>query len=84
MNNQVPKDTLKPCFYGFCLLRILHTIVAMCIKWTSIHILIGKTDLDDAYRRVHKNAQIAVTRIAIVGTLAFFFLSPTFGTTPEP
>ena len=84
VNNQVLKETLQTCFYGFCFLRILHIIAAMCIKCPSKRILIGKTDLDVAYQRVHANAQIASTCIAIVGKLAFLCLCLTFGTTPAP
>ena len=52
VNNRVLKDTLQPCFYGFCLLRILHMISAMRIKWPSKRILIEKIDLDAAYQYV--------------------------------
>ena len=84
VNNRVLKETLQPCFYGFCLLRIIHMMAAMRIKWPSKHILIGKIDLDDAYRSIHTNAQIAATFIAIVVKLAFLCLCLTFGTTPAP
>ena len=84
MNSRVPKDTLQPCFYGFCLLRILHMIADMHIILPAKHIPIGKTDPNDAYRRVHANIQIAVTCIAIVGKLAFLCLRLPFGTTPAP
>ena len=66
VNNQVLKDNLQPYFYGFLTLRILHMIVDIRIKWPSKCIVIGKTDLDAAYRRVHANAQIAATCIVIV------------------
>ena len=52
-NNQVLKYTLKPCFYRFCLLKILHMIAAMHIKWPSKYILIGKIDLNASFRLVH-------------------------------
>ena len=84
MNNQVLKDTLQPCFYVFFLLRIIHMIAAMLIKWPSKCILIGKTDLDAAYRQVHANTQIAAKCIKTVGKLAFLCFSLTFRTTPAP
>ena len=46
--------------------------------------MIGKTNLDATYRRIHKNAQIATACIAIVVKLAFLCLSLPFGTTPTP
>ena len=32
VNNRVLRDTLQPCFYGFCLLKKLHMIAAVRIK----------------------------------------------------
>ena len=84
MNNRVLKDTLQPCFCGFCLLRIIHIILSMRIKWPSKLILIGKTDLYAAYRCVHANAKIALTYISIVVKLAFICLRLPFGTAPAP
>ena len=84
VNNQVQQESLQPCFYGFCLLRILHIISAMRSRWPTKQILIGKTDLDAAYRRIHTNVKTASTCIAIVDKLAFLFLRLPFGTTPAP
>ena len=47
-------------------------------------ILIGKTDLDAAYLRIHANAKNASTCIAIVDEIAFLCLRLNFGTTPAP
>ena len=47
-------------------------------------ILIGKTDLDASYRRIHANSTTASTCIAIVDKLSFLYLRLTFGTTPAP
>ena len=63
---------------------ILHTISAIQSRWPTKRILIGKTDLDAAYRRIHANAKTASTYIAIVDELAFLCLRLTFGTTPAP
>ena len=82
VNNWLLRDTLQTCFYGSCLIKIRHMIAAMRIKWPSKRIVIGKIDLDAAYRRVHTNAQIASKFIAIVGKLAFLCLCLYFGTTP--
>ena len=61
INNQVLRGTLQQCFYGFYFLRILQFIVAIHIKWPPKIILIGKIDLDDAYRHIYTNKQIAST-----------------------
>ena len=78
------KYILYPCFYGLFLFRIFHMIAAMQIKWPSKSILIGKTDIDAAYRRIRANARIASTFISIVENLSLLCLHLPFGTTPEP
>ena len=47
-------------------------------------ILIGKTDLEAAYRQIHANARTASTCIAIVNELAFLCLRLPFVATPAP
>ena len=47
-------------------------------------IIIGKTDLDAAYRRIHANAKTPSTCITIVEKLAFICLKLPFGTTHAP
>ena len=84
VNNRVQQESLQPCFYGFCLLRILHMISAMQRRWPTKRILIGKTDLDTAYLRIHAHANTASTCIEIVDELDFLCLRSPFGTTPAP
>ena len=59
-------------------------ISAMRSRWPTKLIIIGKTDLDAAYRWIHANATTSSTCIAIVDELAFLCLRLTFGTTPVP
>ena len=59
-------------------------ISTMRIRWPTKLILIGKTDLDAAYRRIHANATTASTCISIVDELSFLCLRLPFGTTPAP
>ena len=59
-------------------------IVAMRLKWPQTPILIGKADLDAAYRRLHVRGAIAATCISILGTMAFICLRLPFGTSPAP
>ena len=84
VNNRVQQESLQPCFYGFCLLSILNMISAMQSRCPTKRILIGKTYLDAAYRKIHAHTNTASTCIAIVDELAFLCLSLTFGTIPAP
>ena len=59
-------------------------ISAMRSRWSTKLILIGKTDLDAAYRRINAHAKTASTCIAIVDKLDFLCLRLPFGTTPAP
>ena len=47
-------------------------------------ILIGKTDLDTAYRRIHAKSKTALTYIAVVDEIDFLCLRLPFGTPPAP
>ena len=82
--NWVQRKSLQQCFYGFCLLRILHMISAMWSRWPTKRTLIGKTDLDTAYRQIHAHSHTALTCIAIVDKLAFLCLRLPFCTTTAP
>ena len=84
VNNRVQRDLLQPCFYGFCLLRIIHMISVMQVRWPTKRIIIRKTVLDAASLRINANATTVSTCIAIVNKLAFLCLRLPFGTTPEP
>ena len=59
-------------------------ISAIRSRCPTKRILIGKTDLDAAYRRIHANATTASTCIAIVDELALLWSRLPFGTTPAP
>ena len=56
-------------------------ISAMRSRWPTKRIIIGKTDLDAAYRQIHAHANTASACIAIVDELAFLCLRLPFGTT---
>ena len=59
-------------------------ISAMQSRWPPKRILIGKTDLDAAYRRIHANATTTLICISIVDELDFLCLRSPFGTTYAP
>ena len=46
--------------------------------------MIGKTDLNAVYRKIHKKSQTKSTCIVITNELSFFFLHLTFGTITAP
>ena len=59
-------------------------ISKMQSRWPAKRTLIGKIDLDAAYRQIHANAKTVSTFIAIVNKLAFLCLRLPFGTTTAP
>ena len=59
-------------------------ISAMQSRWPTKRMLIGKIDLDTAYRQIHEHANTASTCIAIDDELDFLCLRLTCGTTPAP
>ena len=59
-------------------------ISVMRSRWPTKLSLIGTTDLDAAYRRIHANATTASKCIAIVNELYFLHFRLTFCTTPAP
>ena len=61
--------------YGFCLLRLIHYIVALRLEYPEERILISKYDFSDAYRRVAHSAAAAAQTILIVGEIAYIMLS---------
>ena len=84
VNNRIQRESLQSCFYGFCLLRILHTISEMRSICPTRRILIVKIDLDAAYHQIHANKTTASTWIVIVYKLSFLCLRLPFGTTSAP
>ena len=57
-------------------------IHALKIKYPSIPILLGKYDLDAAYRRIHTALKEACQCITIIDRVAFLLTRLPFGTTP--
>ena len=78
------KETLEPCFYGHCLLCILHMIHKMRLTHPQIIILLTKLDLDAAYRRIHVLAAMAVLTITIIKKIAYILLRLPFGVANGP
>ena len=68
----------------FALKRILHGIHNMRFRHPLIVILLGKTDMDSAYRRLHVNWSSAVTCITILDELAYLLNRLPFGSESAP
>ena len=83
-NKRVIKEELSKCRYGHALLRFLHGIHDMRRRHPDKPILMSKTDMDAAYRRIHTQLQSAVTCITILGNIAYLLLRLPFGSAPAP
>ena len=84
VNDRLLRDLLTECYYGHCLLRILHTIHVMRLRHPLLCILLIKIDLDAAYRRLHVTAAMAVLTITIIKKIAYILLRLPFGVANGP
>ena len=84
LNKRTDKTQLEPCSYGHCLRRILHFVHFLRLQHPDTPILLSKTDLDSAYRRMHSNWHWAVQCICIIGDLAYLLLRLPFGAAAAP
>ena len=60
VNCRLNREAYPDLIYGFCLLRIIHFIVALRLQFPETPILISKYDFSDAYRRISHCATSAV------------------------
>ena len=84
VNDRMDRDMLNECFYGHCLLRVLHKIQRMRIRHPKLRILLLKIDLDAAYRRLHVKAAMALLTITIINEIAYILLRLPFGVANGP
>ena len=84
INDRLLTPLLSPCFYGHCLIRILHIIHRMRLSYPCVRILIAKIDLDAAYRRIHVVARMAALAITIIKRIAYILLRLPFGVANGP
>ena len=84
INKNVDDDLLTECYYGQCLRRVIHMIVALRIKNPTTIIYLMKYDFDAAYRRLHVNPLMAVKAITIIEEFAYLLLRLPFGASPGP
>ena len=82
VNKRINKDALEPLFYGFCLSRTIHQIVALRAKYPNTRLLAAKTDFKAAYRRITLQGDTAARCTIIYKEFALPGLRLTFGGTP--
>ena len=84
INERMRRDLLVNYFYGYCVIRILHSIHIMRWTCTNILIYISKLDLNAVYQRLHMLESIAAMTIAIVKKIAYILLCLPFGVADGP
>ena len=82
INKRINKNALEPLFYGFCLSRTIHQIVALRAKHPNTRLLAAKTDFKAAYRRITLQGDTAARCTIIHDEYALPGLRLTFGGTP--
>ena len=84
INNRMVKELLAECYYGHCLIRILHRIHSMRVRHPKLRILLLKIDLDAAYRRIHVTAKMAMLAVTIIENIAYILMRLPFGVANGP
>jgi hypothetical protein len=83
-NLRVIPELLEECKYGHALKRFLHGIHNIRYRHPFKVILLSKTDMDAAYRRIHTSMQAAATCMTVVNDLAYLLVRLPFGSSPAP
>ena len=79
INNQMIWELLTKCFYGHCLIRILHIINSMQYAYPRLRILICKLDPNAVYRSLYVLATMIVLTITLLKKIAYILLHLPFG-----
>lgn len=79
VNATTIEELLMECFYGQCLRRVIHMIVALRFKFEDLIIFIIKYDFDAAYRRLHVHPKYAVRAITILNGMVYILTRLPFG-----
>jgi hypothetical protein len=77
-------DAYPETMYGWCMSRIIHSIVALRLRYPQRKIVIAKYDYADAYQRIAHSAEAAVQSIILFSRIAYMALRLTFGGLPSP
>ena len=84
VNSRVIEEELQECKFGYCLLRIIHFIVALRMVHPNTPIVIQKIDWKSAYRRIHNNWRTAIQCCSVYKEWVLIPLRAVFGGSPCP
>ncbi len=86
LNDLIDQELLTELVYGWCLPRLFHAIIALREAFPNLPILIGKYDLDKAYRRITNSGEASAQCVTIDGSGKFAHVSNrlTFGGSANP
>jgi hypothetical protein len=84
VNDRIEMSRYPEMIYGWCLLRIIHFVVALRLRHPQKRIFLAKYDFSDAYRRIAHSASAVIQSIIIFAGIAFLALRLTFGGAPNP
>jgi hypothetical protein len=84
VNNRIGMSQYPEMVYGWCLLRILHFVVALRLAHPTKKLFISKFDFSDAYKRVAHSARSIVQTIIVFREIAYIALRLTFGGIANP
>jgi hypothetical protein len=84
VNARIDMERYPEMFYGWCMSRIIHFIVALRLNHPTKRIFIAKYDYSDAYRRMAHAASAAAQSITVLLSVAYIAIRLTFGGSPNP
>jgi hypothetical protein len=85
VNQRIDMDQYPEMVYGWCLLRILHFVVALrLVAHPDRRIFISKFDFSDAYKRMAHSARAITQTIVVFLGVAYIALRMTFGGSANP
>ncbi|NER25769.1 MAG: hypothetical protein F6J96_34770 [Symploca sp. SIO1C2] len=84
VNKRIDMERYPEMVYGWCLIRIIHFIVALREANPGVRIYISKFDYSDAYRRISHQGRAAAQSILVVDDTAFVSLRMAFGGSANP
>ena len=84
VNSRIDMDRYPEMVYGWCLVRVIHFVICLRVKFPEVPIFAAKFDYSDAYRRVSHAGKAAAQTILIVASVAYVMLRLSFGGSPNP
>ena len=84
VNDRLDMEQYPEMIHGWCLLRVMHFVVALRLKHPRSRMFISKCDFSDACRRMAHAAAAAAQSIVVFANIAFMALRMTFGGSANP